>query len=43
MQSKRSTQIKGALLLLLAAFIWGTSFVAQSIGMERSPSTASGR
>ena len=35
MQSKRSTQIKGALLLLLAAFIWGTSFVAQSIGMEQ--------
>jgi drug/metabolite transporter (DMT)-like permease len=26
--------IKGALLLLLASFIWGTAFVAQSVGME---------
>ena len=31
---KRS-QLKGALILLLAAFIWGSSFVAQSIGMEK--------
>jgi len=28
------TQLKGVLMLLLTAFIWGSSFVAQSIGME---------
>ncbi len=27
-------RLKNALLLTLAAFIWGTSFVAQSVGME---------
>lgn len=31
----RKTQFKGAAILLLTAFIWGSSFVAQSIGMER--------
>ena len=31
----RKTQLKGALILLLTAFIWGSSFVAQSIGMEK--------
>lgn len=29
------TQAKGVFLLLITAFIWGTSFVAQSIGMEK--------
>ena len=28
------TQLKGAVLLLLTAFIWGVAFVAQSVGME---------
>lgn len=28
------TQLKGVLMLLLAAFIWGVAFVAQSIGMR---------
>ena len=27
-------QLKGALLLTLAALIWGTAFVAQSLGMD---------
>ncbi len=27
-------QIRGSLLLMLAAFIWGVAFVAQSVGME---------
>ncbi|SDG03546.1 EamA-like transporter family protein [Selenomonas sp. WCT3] len=27
-------QLKGLLLLLIAAFIWGTTFVAQMVGME---------
>lgn len=27
-------QLKGALLLMLAALIWGTAFVAQSLGMD---------
>ena len=27
-------QLKGLLLLLTAAFIWGTTFVAQMVGME---------
>lgn len=31
---KQKTQLKGVLLLLLTAFIWGLSFVAQSVGME---------
>jgi len=30
----RKTQFKGVIMLLLTAFIWGTSFVAQSVGME---------
>lgn len=28
------TQFKGVFMLLLTAFIWGSSFVAQSVGME---------
>lgn len=32
---KQKTQLKGVLILLTTAFIWGTSFVAQSIGMEK--------
>ncbi len=28
------TRFKGVFMLLLTAFIWGTSFVAQSVGME---------
>lgn len=31
----QQTQLKGVLLLLLTAFIWGTSFVSQSVGMEK--------
>ncbi len=30
----QKTQIKNALLLLLTAIIWGSAFVAQSVGME---------
>lgn len=30
----KKTQFKGVFMLLLTAFIWGTSFVAQSVGME---------
>jgi len=30
----KQTEIKSALLLFLAAFIWGVAFVAQSVGME---------
>ena len=30
----KKTQFKGVFLLLLTAFIWGSSFVAQSVGME---------
>ncbi|MBQ8613202.1 MAG: DMT family transporter [Ruminiclostridium sp.] len=30
----QKTQLRGVLMLLLTAFIWGTSFVAQSVGME---------
>lgn len=30
----QKTQFKGVFLLLLTAFIWGSSFVAQSVGME---------
>jgi len=29
------TQLKGVLMLLLTAFIWGSAFVAQSVGMEQ--------
>ena len=32
--TKCKTQFKGILMLSLAALIWGTSFVAQSLGME---------
>ena len=32
--NKNKTHLKGVLLLLVTAFIWGSSFVAQSIGME---------
>lgn len=31
---KQKTQLKGVLMLLLTAFIWGAAFVAQSVGME---------
>ncbi len=35
----KGTKLKGNLLLLLTALIWGTSFIAQSVGMETvSPS-----
>ncbi len=30
----KKTQFKGVFMLLLTAFIWGASFVAQSVGME---------
>lgn len=30
----KKTQLKGVIALLLTAFIWGISFVAQSVGME---------
>lgn len=32
---KSKTQLKGVLMLLLTALIWGSSFVAQSVGMEK--------
>ena len=32
--SMQKTQFKGVFMLFLTAFIWGTSFVAQSVGME---------
>lgn len=32
--AQTKTQFKGVLMLMLTAFIWGTSFVAQSVGME---------
>lgn len=32
--STTKTQFKGVIMLLLTAFIWGVSFVAQSVGME---------
>lgn len=31
---QQKTQLKGVVILLLTAIIWGTSFVAQSVGME---------
>lgn len=31
---KQKTQFKGVLMLFLTAFVWGSSFVAQSVGME---------
>ena len=34
MKKNFRTQFKGCLILLLTAFIWGTSFVSQSVGME---------
>lgn len=33
--SKQKTQLKGVFILLLTAFIWGTSFISQSVGMEK--------
>ncbi|MBQ9921567.1 MAG: DMT family transporter [Clostridia bacterium] len=30
----KKTQFKGVIILLLTAFIWGSSFVAQSVGMD---------
>ncbi len=35
-----SSKLKGNLLLLLTAFIWGTSFIAQSVGVETVSPTA---
>ena len=32
--SQKMSNLKNSLLLLLAAFIWGTAFVAQSVGMD---------
>ena len=32
--TKKNQQLAGSLCLLLAAFIWGISFVAQTTGME---------
>ena len=37
MTIKTHTQLKSALLLLLAAVIWGSAFVAQSVGAELVP------
>lgn len=34
------TKLKGNLILLLTAIIWGTSFIAQSVGMETVSPTA---
>lgn len=34
------SKFKGNMLLLLTAFIWGTSFIAQSVGMETVSPTA---
>lgn len=31
---QQKTQLKGVIILLMTALIWGTSFVAQSVGME---------
>lgn len=40
---RRNTKLKGNLLLLLTALIWGSSFVAQSVGMEKiEPNTFNG-
>ncbi len=36
----RNSKLKGNLLLLLTAFIWGTSFIAQSVGVETVSPTA---
>ena len=33
-KSQRIRQTRGTLLLVLTAFIWGTAFVAQSVGMD---------
>ena len=33
--TEKRTSPKGVFMLLLTAFIWGTAFVAQSVGMER--------
>ena len=32
--TRKNTQFKGVVMLLLTALIWGSSFVAQSVGME---------
>lgn len=34
-ETKKKTQWKGVVMLLLTALIWGSSFVAQSVGMEK--------
>ena len=36
----KNQKIKGNLLLLLTSFIWGTSFIAQSVGVETISPTA---
>lgn len=33
--NNQKTQLKGVFILLLTAFIWGTSFISQSVGMEK--------
>lgn len=35
MEQAKKNQLGGSLILLLTAFIWGSSFVAQSVGMEK--------
>ncbi|MCR5624840.1 MAG: DMT family transporter [Lachnospiraceae bacterium] len=35
MEKKGNTSLKGVLILFTAAIIWGASFVAQSVGMEK--------
>ena len=35
MEESRKKQLGGSLILLLTAFIWGSSFVAQSVGMAK--------
>jgi len=33
-ENMKKTRLRGVLMLLLTAFIWGTAFAAQSVGME---------
>ena len=37
MESVNDMRIKNGLMLLLTAFIWGTAFVAQSVGIIALP------
>lgn len=34
MEAMKKGSLKSSLFLLLAAFIWGVAFVAQSVGMD---------